>query len=86
MQGTQGGTLGSQIEEDVWARRLSWRRAPHVRGALLPATGGRGLPHLPGLDAVRAIAVAAVLLFHLPGRPLAGGFLGVDVFFVLSAS
>ena len=49
-----------------------------------PATGGRGLPHLPGLDAVRAIAVAAVLLFHLPGRPLVGGFLGVDVFFVLS--
>ena len=44
----------------------------------------RGLPHLPGLDAVRAIAVAAVLLFHLPGRPLVGGFLGVDVFFVLS--
>ncbi|MCZ3388318.1 MAG: acyltransferase [Actinomycetia bacterium] len=42
------------------------------------------LPYLPGLDGVRAIAVVAVLLFHLPQRVLPGGFLGVDVFFVLS--
>lgn len=42
------------------------------------------LPYLPGLDGVRAIAVVAVLLFHLPARLLPGGFLGVDVFFVLS--
>lgn len=42
------------------------------------------LPFLPGLDGVRAIAVVAVLLFHLPARVLPGGFLGVDVFFVLS--
>src|SRR6266705_5198398 len=38
----------------------------------------------PGLDGVRALAVLAVLAFHegLPWAP--GGFLGVDVFFVLS--
>jgi peptidoglycan/LPS O-acetylase OafA/YrhL len=42
------------------------------------------LPYLPGLDGVRAIAVVAVLLFHLPAQLLPGGFLGVDVFFVLS--
>ncbi len=38
----------------------------------------------PGLDGVRALAVLAVLAFHesLPWLP--GGFLGVDVFFVLS--
>jgi peptidoglycan/LPS O-acetylase OafA/YrhL/lysophospholipase L1-like esterase len=42
------------------------------------------LPYLPGLDGVRALAVSAVLLFHLPARLLPGGFLGVDVFFVLS--
>lgn len=42
------------------------------------------LPHLRGLDGVRALAVTAVLLYHL-GVPWArGGFLGVDVFFVLS--
>ena len=44
----------------------------------------KALPYLPGLDGVRAVAVVAVLLFHLPARLLPGGFLGVDVFFVLS--
>lgn len=47
-------------------------------------SGIRKLPYLPGLDGVRAIAVVAVLLFHLPQQLLPGGFLGVDVFFVLS--
>lgn len=40
--------------------------------------------HLPGLDGVRAIAVLGVLLFHADNTWLAGGFLGVDVFFTLS--
>jgi peptidoglycan/LPS O-acetylase OafA/YrhL len=38
----------------------------------------------PGLDGVRAIAVLAVMGFHESLAKLSGGFLGVDVFFVLS--
>lgn len=41
------------------------------------------LPYLPGLDGVRALAVIAVLLYHAD-LPIAGGFLGVETFFVLS--
>ena len=38
----------------------------------------------PALDGMRALAVASVVLYHLDPRSLPGGFIGVDVFFVLS--
>ena len=38
----------------------------------------------PPLDGIRAIAILAVLLFHIAPARLTGGFTGVDVFFVLS--
>jgi peptidoglycan/LPS O-acetylase OafA/YrhL len=43
-----------------------------------------GFRHVPALDGVRALAVLAVLAYHggVPGAH--GGFLGVEVFFVLS--
>jgi peptidoglycan/LPS O-acetylase OafA/YrhL len=38
----------------------------------------------PALDGIRAVAILAVLLFHVWPASLPGGFVGVDVFFVLS--
>ena len=42
------------------------------------------LPYLAGLDGIRAIAVAGVLAYHGGAAAYSGGFLGVEVFFVLS--
>jgi len=43
-----------------------------------------GIQYRPSIDGMRAIAVLAVLAFHLDKRLLPGGFVGVDVFFVIS--
>jgi peptidoglycan/LPS O-acetylase OafA/YrhL len=42
------------------------------------------LTYLPQLDGLRALAVLAVVVFHSRTDWLSGGFVGVDVFFVLS--
>ncbi|WP_431196817.1 acyltransferase family protein [Pseudomonas aeruginosa] len=39
---------------------------------------------MPGVDGLRAVAVMSVLLFHAGFSSLAGGYVGVDVFFVIS--
>src|SRR6201991_1942026 len=41
-------------------------------------------PYMPGIDALRALAVLAVFGYHAGLDWLPGGFLGVDVFFVIS--
>ncbi len=48
------------------------------------APAGGSYPHFPGLHGLRAIAVTAVLIYHLFPSALPGGFLGVDIFFCIS--
>jgi hypothetical protein len=53
-----------------------------------PGAGDPGsrvrLPYSPGLDGLRALAVIAVLLYHAELAWIPGGFLGVEIFFVIS--
>ncbi|MGL5818662.1 MAG: acyltransferase family protein [Phycicoccus sp.] len=71
------------LDEPVADPRRAVERLPDER---VGPNGGPGaaLPRLPGLDGLRALAVSAVVIFHLDPRWLPGGFLGVDVFFVVS--
>ncbi|MEV8392643.1 MULTISPECIES: acyltransferase [unclassified Streptomyces] len=71
---------------------------PGVALALLPrriegrlVRGGRGFPsalradgRVRGVDGLRALAVAVVIVYHLEPGLLPGGALGVDVFFTIS--
>ncbi len=58
-------------------------RSTVSRPALAEAGISR-VPYLPGLDGLRAIAVIGVIIYHAHHDWLPGGFLGVEVFFVIS--
>ena len=50
----------------------------------MPRPAGSEVRYVPGLDGIRALAVAAVVGYHLGAPWLGGGLLGVGVFFTLS--
>src|SRR5262245_51149749 len=50
----------------------------------MPEPVRRGQPYMPGLDGLRALAVLAVVAYHLGWGWAPGGMLGVGVFFTLS--
>lgn len=59
--------------------------APVTRPAAQRTSGaGKAVTRISGLDGLRALAVAAVVIYHLGTGAATGGFLGVDLFFVLS--
>jgi peptidoglycan/LPS O-acetylase OafA/YrhL len=58
--------------------------AHDVVASQVASRGDVGDRFRPDIEGMRAIAVGLVLLFHGYGKPFTGGFVGVDVFFVIS--
>jgi peptidoglycan/LPS O-acetylase OafA/YrhL len=44
----------------------------------------RPIKYRPDIDGMRAVAILAVVVYHAGPRWMPGGFVGVDVFFVIS--
>ena len=63
------------VSNDISARPLEWNP---------PRQAISRVPYLPGLDGMRALAVVAVMIYHTNNGWLPGGFIGVEVFFVIS--
>ena len=66
---------------------MIFRSRPSSNRATQPpsrAAQHTSLPRIAGLDGIRAVAVAVVVLYHLDFSWMPGGFLGVEVFFVVS--
>ncbi|GAB0489752.1 hypothetical protein MMPV_000977 [Pyropia vietnamensis] len=51
---------------------------------LLPRSSPAPLPYLPHLDGLRAVALVLVLAYHFKVPGAGGGYVGVDIFLVLS--
>lgn len=58
-------------------------RSDAAVGVGLPA-GAHAAAYRPDVDGLRAISIALVLIFHIFPEYIPGGFVGVDVFFVIS--
>ncbi len=57
---------------------------PSAPRVTLPRFGPGLVRYQPAIDGLRAVAVLAVLAYHWPASWMPGGFLGVEVFFVIS--
>ncbi|HTW06189.1 MAG TPA: acyltransferase family protein [Acidimicrobiales bacterium] len=63
---------------------MSEQIAPRQRVATTAPGGAGRHKRMPALDGLRGIGIVAVVVFHLNPSWLPGGYLGVDVFFVVS--
>jgi peptidoglycan/LPS O-acetylase OafA/YrhL len=77
-------TVDNKVELLLSNVKVSRRRNFPPIPPVLRAMAGEASRFRPDLEGLRGVAILLVVLFHAGVRWLAGGFVGVDVFFVLS--
>src|ERR1019366_10144525 len=76
------GMGGGQAETVTAPSATSVETSEGIPVEVPPVSGGSR--YLPALDGLRALAVAGVIAYHFNAHWANGGYLGVDLFFVLS--
>ncbi len=67
-----------------YSQKIAWRpQFESSRNAQMPTASSNTIAYRPDIDGLRAVAVLGVVFFHA-GLGFPGGYVGVDVFFVIS--
>ncbi len=84
LPGMSRGVGGSMTERGKAAASPNGRAAAAPSSVSVERQAAGMAGYRPALDDIRAVAVLAVIGYHLGYGRAQGGFLGVDIFFVLS--
>jgi len=71
--------------QNPWVITPTRRQAhPPIRGEREGSSSSKSDTYVPGIDGLRTVAVLSAMIYHLKAGALLGGFVGVDVFFMIS--